>query len=261
MIEPLRKLTRNDTLYTRPPEIEAKLVELYELSREALAERCKIQARSDPAYVPSECLVHFVRACRADNSDRHFETLYKLLMERAHKACPRPEAGDGKTASMSRLKVREKVLDRLAELFAADRQTYVEALDYFEIRFDAAIARRRQDAQDQVRRADKRTISIDIDDESGDVPAEIEKAAAEFNPFHLQQTASLDDRLRLDAAIEDLPPLQRRIIEMLRLEIPIDSKDPNVVTIAKVLDVAEKTVRLNRNKAIAVLQAKLAGED
>jgi hypothetical protein len=49
------------------------------LPRADLVARCTIRQRSDPAYVPSGCLLYFVRASRADNSDAHFERLYKIL--------------------------------------------------------------------------------------------------------------------------------------------------------------------------------------
>jgi DNA-directed RNA polymerase specialized sigma24 family protein len=75
----------------------------------------------------------------------------------------------------------------------------------------------------------------------------------------------LDDpayRLRLEAAIDALPPEQSRIIHMLRKDIPIDSKDPNVFTIAKALGRSEKTVRTYRDKAYAALRiAMRQGED
>ncbi|MOA70137.1 hypothetical protein D3C78_1987900 [compost metagenome] len=44
---------------------------------------------------------------------------------------------------------------------------------------------------------------------------------------------------------------------MLRQEIPIDSKDPSVVTISKALDKSEKTIRTHRDKAFAALRLRL----
>jgi len=49
---------------------------------------------------------------------------------------------------------------------------------------------------------------------------------------------------------------------MLRQGIPIDSKEPDVMTIAKALGRSEKTVRTYRDKAFAALRATLAdGQD
>ncbi len=47
---------------------------------------------------------------------------------------------------------------------------------------------------------------------------------------------------------------------MLRQGIPIDSQDPDVVTIAKTLKKSEKTIRLHRDRALKALRAVLLGE-
>jgi DNA-directed RNA polymerase specialized sigma24 family protein len=48
---------------------------------------------------------------------------------------------------------------------------------------------------------------------------------------------------------------------MLQRDFPIDSKDPNVITIAKTLGKSEKTIRTHRDKAYATLRAALSGEN
>ena len=62
----------------------------------------------------------------------------------------------------------------------------------------------------------------------------------------------------MDAAIDALPPEQIRIMHMLRQGFPIDSKEPDVMTIAKALGRSEKTIRTYRDKAIATLRLALA---
>jgi hypothetical protein len=47
---------------------------------------------------------------------------------------------------------------------------------------------------------------------------------------------------------------------MLRQGFPIDSKDPDAVTIAKTLKRSEKTIRLHRDRALKALRAALLGE-
>jgi len=80
LVTPLRKKRlRTEELYTRIPEIEAKLVELEGVSRDDLLARIQIRRRDDPGYIPSECLLYFVRASRADNSTAGFDRLYKVL--------------------------------------------------------------------------------------------------------------------------------------------------------------------------------------
>jgi hypothetical protein len=75
---PLRKRKLDGVIYFRPVEIEAKLEELEHLPRDELLERCQIGDRSDPKYVPSECVVHFVRGFWRDNNEARFEKFYRV---------------------------------------------------------------------------------------------------------------------------------------------------------------------------------------
>lgn len=256
MSAPLRKKNLAGVLYTRTAEIEAKLTELAALSRDELTARAAIPRRDDPLYVPSECLIHFVRASRDDNSDAQFERLYKLLAERVLKALPRSESKDGETASNTRGSIKEKAFGRFAELIAADRGAYSDKLDYFEIRFDGAVASLRRDAQDQAWREENRKTALEFDAETGEPSPEVERAAGSFNPFEAEK-GYFAYRSGLDAAIRALPPEQSRIIEMLRQGIPIDSKDPTAITIAKTLGRSEKHVRIHRDKALVSLRGLL----
>ena len=216
VITPLKKRRPNGEVYTRVPEIEALLVELSLLSRNDLLERAGISPRAAPGYVPSECLLYFIRASRADNNEDWFERLYRILIERVLRSLPKAENPDEDTASYTRGAIRDAVFERFVELLAADRSTYGERLDYFEVRFDGALASLRRDAQEKFWREENRSTLLDDDDGTGDLSAEVERAAAEhFDPFALFNVEDLDFRMRLDAAIEDLPPVQRTIMEML----------------------------------------------
>jgi hypothetical protein len=261
LVAPLKKRTLGGALYTRTARTEALLTELELLPRADLAARCMISDRSDPAYVPGECLIYFVRASRADNSEQHFERLYKILVSRVLHALPNPETINGEAVQVSQTKshIRDAAFGRFVDLLAADRQEYSEKLDYFEVRFDGAVANLRRDAQDPAWREENRTTTIEFDPETNEPSAEVEAALGNFNPFESACEGN-DYRSRLDAAIDTLPPEQTRIIEMLRQGIPIDSKDPGTITIAKTLGKSEKTIRLHRDRALAALRAALARE-
>jgi len=259
LVTPLRKLTLDGKLYTRDAKIEARLAELEGLSLEELVVRCSIQKRDDPNYIPSECLVYFVRATHSDSNMAGFELLYKILAERVLRSLPRAESADGKTASMTKTIIRDKVFDRFIELLSRDRSEYSEKLDYFEVRFDGALANLRRDAQKQAWRDENRSVSIECDEETGELTEEVERAAGSFDPFGQSEIDDPDYRSQLDVAIDTLPPEQMRIIEMLRKGIPIDSKDTDAVTIAKVLGKSEKTIRTHRDKAFAALRAAMSG--
>lgn len=256
LVPPLRKRSLEGVIYTRDARIEAKILELGGLSREEVLVRLAITRRSDPAYVPSECLVHLVRATRMDNSERHFQKLYELLMGRVIKGLPRPDSASSDTTSLPLARIRDAVLDKVKLLLVADRRGYCEALDFFEVRFDGALAKARLDASVPVWKDARRNIAIEVDEEVG-ANEEIERSLGGFDPFTASDYESKDYRLKLDQAIDTLPPEQKRIVEMLRLEFPIDSDDPDELTISKALGKSEKTVRKYRDRAFDQIRAAL----
>lgn len=261
VVIPLRKRRLSGERYERDPKVEALIAELAVLPRDELITRVAISKRSNQNYVPSECLVYFIRASRRDNNEAWFERLYRILIERVLSSLPRVESSDSKTESLTRGFVRDKVFGRFVELLSADRATYIDKLDYFEVRFDGAVASLRRDAQEQAWRNENRSRPLEYDEESGELSPEVEAAAGVHDPF---ATSSFDDpayRSRLDAAIDALPTEQSRIIHMLRQGFPIDSKEPDVMTIAKALGRSEKTVRTYRDKAFATLRLAMADGD
>ncbi|MBI1256529.1 MAG: DNA-binding response regulator [Chloroflexi bacterium] len=259
MVSPLRKTTLDGQLYTRRPATVQALTLLLGLSRDDVIARCSINRREDSAYVPTECLLYLVRERRSDNSEAYFERLYKLLLKRVLHALPREPSADGALESLTNAKIREAVRDRFTELLLCDRLEYDDRLDYFEVNFDGAIANLRKDARKGAWRDENRSKPLEFDD-SRDLTPEVEAAAGSFDPTAAYENAGTDYRSRLDAAIDALPDLQGKIITMLRYSIPIDSKDPNAVTIAKTLGKVEKTVRNQRDKAFAALKVAMGGE-
>jgi hypothetical protein len=237
------------------------LAELEGLSRDDLLARVQIRRRDDPGYVPSECLVYFVRASRTDNSTAGFDRLYKVLAERVLRSLPRAESADSTTTSLTNSIIRDKVFGRFVELLSADRREYSEKLDYFEVRFDGALTSLRGDAQKQAWRDENRATSLAFDQETGELSEEVERAAGSFDWSSASEINGSDYRFRLDAAIDALPVEQIRIIEMLRKGVPIDSKEASAVTISKVLGKSEKTIRTHRDKAFAAIRAAMSGEE
>lgn len=257
MATALRRQKPDGALYTRTPAIEAQLSSLEQLSRDEILARCQISLRSDPGYVPSECLLHYVRASRTDNSNAWFERLYKILFARLLRALPLAESADGETSSLTRERVRDKVSERFVEMLAGDRQVYDDRLDFFEIRFDMARKRLRLDAQKQAWRDENRNQPISYDD-SGELTPEIEQAAGSVNPFEGSEFHDEAFRLRLDAAIEALPPEQSRTVQMLMLDYQIHSEDPTMITICKVLGKTPKTIWNYRDRAMKALRKALS---
>jgi hypothetical protein len=262
--EPLRKTKDDGSPYTRPPDVEASIDALLALGRTDLLHRCQNSDSRHPDYIRSECILHFVRLAKADNNNRHFEELFKILRARVRRALPAVErfVEEGTNASVqtSAVQIRDEVLFRFQELLCLDRAGYEDRLDYFEIKFDGAVANLRRTARKKAWRDENRSSPLTYDDETSEPSKEVEDALARLHPL---STSKMDDppyRLRLDAAIDALPADQRRVIEMLLQGFQIESDDPELTTIVKVLGCVEKTVRNRRDKALMTLQAALAEE-
>lgn len=254
-ITPLRKRKPTGELYTRIPEIESLLIELSSLSSDDLIRRAAIPKRTHPEYMPSECLLYLIRASRGDDRGPQFGRLYHILAKRIWEALSKWDDSDEKRESLVQEEIRESVLGHFCELVSADHTAYFEALDPFEVRFDQVLARRRVDAWRKASPDETRLTSL-YDEKSGDIYADVEAAAAvsSYSLFAASDYEDIDYRLRLRDAIDSLLPEQRQVIHMLMQEFPIDSQEPDVMTIAKALKRSEKTIRNYRDKAIVALR-------
>ncbi|HXC53124.1 MAG TPA: hypothetical protein VN634_19710 [Candidatus Limnocylindrales bacterium] len=268
MVAPLRRARLDGTPYSRRPNVEAALVDLVVLPESDVADRCKIVDTAHAEYLPSECLLHLVRASRADDSDVHFTALFRTLRRRILALLPRLVVGrlpDGRLLeSHTKTVIADAVMDRFQELLLLDRDGYEDRLDYFEINFDDAVAKLRLTARKKAWKEENRSKPM-TEDEAGELEAEIEEAAADAaaaqNP---PMDSRIDDpgyRFRINVAIDALPEDQRRVVELLRRGFPIDSKEPGVQTIVGILKCAEKTVRNRRDKAFEVVRKVLEEEE
>jgi len=258
-INPLKKRTLEGAIYTRRPEVEAEIDQLLELPDADILARCGIRRAGLPGHISSEAALHMLRARRAEPETAIASRLFSMLAERVLRS--RGGSDPQSVSSFSGEQIRERVYDRFVDHLLADRKAYDDRLDYFEINFNAAVARLRQTAQKQVWRDENRSTTLVVSDEDGgEIKSEVERTLGDYDPLSAQAIDDARYRSRLDAAIDALPPLQSRIVEMLRKGIPIDSNDPSVVTIRGALEKAEKTIRNQRDKAYARLRVLLAGK-
>jgi DNA-directed RNA polymerase specialized sigma24 family protein len=153
------------------------------------------------------------------------------------------------------MNIREAVRDHFVDLLLSDRNLYDDRLDYYEVNFNSAVAADRRDANDRHWKQENRTAEIETED--GEVSTQVESAVGNYDPFNADELDKKDYRLLLDEAIDSLPEFQRRIVVMWRQDIPIESNDPSIESISKVLGKSEKTVRTHRDKAFASLKLRL----
>lgn len=252
MARPLRKHKLDGTPYFRRDKVESEIQAFAGISAAELERRADLWQVGDPGYVSAEALLYLVRNAA---SGAHREKLTEKLLIRVARRVPSVANADGKSVSMTRMNIREAVRDHFVDLLLSDRNQYDDRLDYYEVNFNSAVAADRRDANDRHWKQENRTTEIETED--GEVSAQVESAVGNYNPFDADELDEKDYRLLLDEAIDSLPEFQRRIVVMWRQDIPIESNDPSVESISKVLGKSEKTVRTHRDKAFASLKLRL----
>ena len=258
MSEPLKGRTAEGVPYVRPSAIEARIGQLEGRTPEQRLEHFAVRSRRHANYVPSEALVYFLRRAWESGASADFEEIYRMLIGRVtqslRSAIPNSQMADAQG-------IREEVLGRYAELIAEDCKNRGSALDFYEVRFDLGLMRFRISALRQIGPAADDTVPLGTHGEDGgEISAEVEAAAAEFmsgSPSKLDDPAF---RLVLVAAIDGLPEDQKRVVLLLLQGFPIDSKDKNAMTIARILKCDERTVRNRRDRACKALKPILEAE-
>jgi hypothetical protein len=253
-ITPLRKKNLDGSSYFRRKVVEIEIKELAAQTFAELERRSSLWPSSVPGYVSSEALVYFVRNLQDERCrDKLTQTLLKRIMYLLRRA----NAVGGRTESLTNLNIREEVIDHFVDLLLSDRGMYDDRLDYYEINFNSAIRKDRLDASARHWKHENRNDELDSEDVHNHT---ISDTAGCYNPFDIDEFDEKSYRLCLQESIDSLPEFQRRIIEMWRQEIPIESKDPSLPSISKILGKTEKTIRTHRDKAFASLRLRLERE-
>lgn len=260
MADSLRKTKPDGQPYRRRDEIETLIHQLEGLSREELVERMRIASPTHRDFLPPECLLHFVRKSKHDNTSRQFELMYKALVARVERAATVPWSThyvDGKQALSKRgADILELVLHAFEVKLTLDRNGYDDGLDFFEVNFALAVKSLRSTARRKVDLEAERTQPLSYDDDEAISP-EVEKAAGSFDPFNPKKNEDPAYRSRLKTAINELPTPERLVVLLSLKDYQDASIDPNIVTISTLLNCNDQTVRNRRKRAIAKLRQAL----
>lgn len=260
MVEPLRQTYPDGKLYRRRTEIESLIEQLERIPRDDLIERTRISSPENPDFLPSECLLHFVRKSKRDNSSSQFELMYKALIARVQRAATLPGAFhyvDEKQAITSRgEKIIEAVVFAFEVKLTEDRNGYLAGLDYYEVNFASAMKSLRLTARAKADLEENRNQPLSYNEDETISP-EVERAAGSIDPFTSEKIDDPAYRFALSAAIKELPAEEREVILLTLKGYNDASYDPEDVTISSLLGCVDQTVRNRRKRALGKLRKAL----
>ncbi len=255
MATPLTKRDQNGDLYKRRNLIEDAINNLMNENLENLTRRASIPNTSSPDYVPSECLVHFIRGARQTDDEPMLSALLPVLLRRCEGTLLSKIANDLPHAE----EIREEILGQFSELFAADGiGDYPNELDFFEVNFNQAFRTFRIDILRQERRKEivrgQSNIPASFEDSEG-APSDDEFFVRLSKEFHSPPSQERELILRqIKQAINALPAEEREAVVLCcLLGYEQESNDPQKRTAATICDVTGKTIRNRLRRAAARL--------
>jgi hypothetical protein len=254
MARPLNKLREDGGLYTRRPQIEARIDEALTQSLELVVRQANIRSPRDPDYMPMECLLHLMREARLKRDKAAVSKLYLIFMARCEarlkKAIP-----DGSRADASG--IREEIMQAFGELFARVGTNHDSTeLDYYEVNFNHAfqMLRFKRLRKEETRSKVFVDISQERNEEGDQIDAEnvlARMSAAARNPAQQEHYVYL---IEIGKFLATLSPEDRETVRLVLIDgYTIESDDPEEVTAAKLLGVGRRAI----NKRLAKVAAKL----
>jgi uncharacterized protein (DUF2267 family) len=255
MATPLRKRYQNGDIYKRPDVIEDAINNLLNESLENLSRRTTISNASSPDYVPSECIIHFIRAARRRDDEPMMTALVPVLLRRCESILLSKISSDVPRAE----EIREEILGQFAELLAADGiSDNPSELDFFEVHFNEAFRTFRIDIFRKEQRKNRVRGQSNIPtlhQEGSETSSDDEFFVRLSKEFHAEPSQEREFvHKQIKRAINALPEEERKAVVLCCiLGYEQESEDPQKRTAATICGVTGKTIRNRLRRAAARL--------
>lgn len=241
--KPLTRRSSEGELYIRPPEVESQIKSALLLDRTSFLEKACIQDRNLKDFLKEECLVYMIRHYH-DLGDREMvSNLFKELMSRCVEFIHKHQKSLGQRAEDAFREVIANLTDKLLDL-ESDRG------DFFQARFWLGLKRLTlTEFNKQIRemKKEEKTFSLSNQKEGPNGP----EMAIEIQDESMSQE-------EIAMCKEGLAVLKYPYNEVFILRYysgwPIDSNDPDKVTLSSHFKVTPRTIRNWLNKAEETLK-------
>lgn len=256
----LKRKEKTGSPYQRLPENEAWIEKLEAVDAAARLLQFDGVSKKHPEYVPTEALLYFLRRAWADGAKEQFAKIFRVLLKRVDQSL-NSAISDARMEGAE--EIRDEIRSRFVLLLTKDCNSHPGLLDFYEVRFDKAMVALRTSVLRRIGPATRKVRTVPLGSEENDGPeisAEVEAALEEFLNGDPQKIDDPAFRLVLFSAIDRLPQDQKRVMGLLMKGIPIDAKEQDAMTIARILQCDERTVRNRRDRACKTLRVILEKE-
>ncbi len=249
-IRALLRCRKDGRVYTRPKRIETAIGIAAKQDLATLQRRAEVEDSRSSEYLPTECLLYFVREALRERDDKTLNTLTPVLFSRCAVIL---RSKHGKNHDF-----QEEIRSRFAELLAEDAgEGTSNELDFFEVRFNLAFKAMRIDLirEEAKRRALFKPLVEELSEDE-DSTAGVGREGIKAQ--HDAMLAHYKDLLlsgKVHGALAELPFDERKAMILCCIHgYKEESIDPNEVTAAKLCDVSGRTIRTRLHNAMTKLQ-------
>ena len=219
--------------YKRRPVVEGRITEALTFERDSFLENVRRRDEKALNYFPPEGLVFFIRRAARTGDKRLVNTLFQELCTRC---LPNLHGRIRGFSGETRQEIIQEIFARIAAVLLepCDKADFAEVSFWIYLKTLTIDVCRERDGE--VKRPE-RSLDENLVDTDG------EKNGAMLT--HIADDAlSPEQEMILKEGLEQLPLKLRNVFIMAhKLEMKIESKDPNEMTISRHFNVSEKTVR------------------